>query len=367
MLGLIGRSLVVTGVALVALLVTLTTVPSPAHAAFPGQNGKIAFSGNGDGDFELYSMNPDGTGRTQLTHNDIDENLSPLSDVSPTWSPRGDKLLFQRGRFIPGLTALDGLYLANPDGTDEQQLFETILTDHGWSPDGNRIVFAACTSAGMGSCFGYTVFTSNLVGTDSRILDSPSSFVVSVDWSPDGSKIAIGDLEGIWTVPADGTGGSTPLVTGPGINGSPSWSPDGRRLAFTSDRDGNSEIYVMNADGTGQTRLTDNTLDDGSPVWSPEGNRIAFNRRECNASRCVANILTMDADGANEVQLTTNGLDAGAFEGGPDWQPIPGPQRSDYKNAAQFCKADREFLGADRFRQKYGGGANAHGKCVSGK
>ena len=47
------------------------------------------------------------------------------------------------------------------------------------------------------------------------------------------------------------------------------------------------------------------------------------------------------------------------------WQPIPGPQRSDYKNAAQFCKAERSFLGGDVFSQKYGGGANAHGRCVT--
>ena len=358
-----SRLTAVLGSSLLFMLVLV----APAHATFPGANGKIAFSGNGDGDFELYSMNPDGTGRTQLTHNDIDENLSPLSDGSPTWSPRGDRLLFQRGRSIPGLTALDGLYTANPDGTDEQLLFETILTDHGWSPDGNRIVFAACTSAGMGSCFGYTVFTSNLEGGDSRPLDSPSSFVVSVDWSPDGSKIAIGDGQHIWTVPADGTGGSTPLVTGPGNNGVPSWSPDGRRLAFMSNRDGNFEIYVMNADGTGQTRLTDNPLGDESPVWGPDGTRIAFNRRECNASRCVSNILTMEADGTNEVQLTTNGLDTGAFESRPDWQPIPGPQRGDFKNRAQFCKAERAFWGEEGFRSRYGGAPNAYGKCVSDK
>jgi TolB protein len=357
------RAKAVGSLVLGALL--LLVVTQVAYATFPGANGKIAFSGNGDGDYELYSMNPDGTGRTQLTHNDIDENLSDLNDVSPTWSPRGDRLLFQRGRSIPALTAIDGLYTANPDGTNEQLLFETILTDNGWSPEGNRIVFAACTSAGHGSCFGYTVFTSNPNGGDSRPLDSPSSFVVSVDWSPDGSKIAIGDGQDIWTIPADETGGSTPLVTGPGDNGVPSWSPDGRRLAFMSDRDGNFEIYVMNADGTGQTRLTDNPLTDGNPVWSPDGTRIAFDRRECNTSRCVANILTMDADGTNEVQLTTNGLDTGAFEGGPDWQPIPGPQRGDFKNRAQFCKAERAFFGDDGFRARYGGGANAHGKCIS--
>jgi Tol biopolymer transport system component len=134
-----------------------------------------------------------------------------------------------------------------------------------------------------------------------------------------------------------------------------------------SDRDGNFEIYVMNADGTGQTRLTDNPLTDGNPVWAPDGTRIAFDRRECNASRCISNILTMDTDGTNEVQLTTNGLDAGAYEGSPDWQPVSGPQRGDVKNRAQFCKAEHAFWGENGFNSRYGGGANAYGKCVSSK
>ncbi len=56
----------------------------------------------------------------------------------------------------------------------------------------------------------------------------------------------------------------------------PAWSPDGRRIAFESDRDGNDEIYVMNADGSGVTRLTDNDAIDRSPAWSPDGRRIAF-------------------------------------------------------------------------------------------
>ena len=55
----------------------------------------------------------------------------------------------------------------------------------------------------------------------------------------------------------------------------------------------------------------------------------------------------------------------GTNEGAPNWQSIPGPKRSDYKNAAKFCKAEREFLGEAAFRQKYGGGADAYGKCVS--
>ena len=60
------------------------------------------------------------------------------------------------------------------------------------------------------------------------------------------------------------------------LDGSPSWSSDGGRIAFDSLRDGNGEIYVMNADGSGQTRLTDDPGFDGSPSWSPDGSRIAF-------------------------------------------------------------------------------------------
>lgn len=355
------------GVTVTIAALVLLVCAATAQAAFPGRNGKIAFSGNGDGDYELFTIDPDGTERAQITHNDIDENLSPLNDTSPAWSPGGDKLVFIRRSSIPGLTAIDSVYTANPDGSGEQELFTSIVPDVGWSPDGDRIVYTACTSFGHGSCFGYDALTSRSDGSDGRLLArNADDSELQVDWSPDGSKVAISGFEDIWTVPADGTGGATPLVTGPGANVAPSWSPDGSRLAFMSDRDGNLEIYVANADGTGQTRLTENALPDANPAWSPDGAKIAFDRRECDSSRCVANVLTMDADGANEEQLTQNKLAGGAYEGGPAWQPIPGPARADYKNQAQFCKAEREFWGEAGFRARYGGGANAHGKCVSG-
>jgi hypothetical protein len=72
----------------------------------------------------------------------------------------------------------------------------------------------------------------------------------------------------------------------------------------------------------------------------------------------------MNADGTNQTRLTDNVFN---YVVAPDWQTIPGPNRSDYKNAAQFCKAERDFLGEETFRQKYGGGADAYGKCVSSK
>src|SRR2546428_3635816 len=79
----------------------------------------------------------------------------------------------------------------------------------------------------------------------------------------------------IYLMDADG-GGQIRLTENSGEDYSPAWSPDGKRLAFVSTRDGNAEIYVMNSDGTGQTRLTNNSASDLHPAWTPDGSRIAF-------------------------------------------------------------------------------------------
>ncbi len=94
-------------------------------------------------------------------------------------------------------------------------------------------------------------------------------------------------------------------------DGNAAWSPDGSRIAFTSDRDGNIEVYVMNADGTGQTRLTANPGADGAPAWSPDGSRIAF---ESDRDENV-DIYVMTADGSGQARLTTDA----AYDGTPAW------------------------------------------------
>jgi len=133
------------------------------------------------------------------------------------------------------------------------------------------------------------------------------------DWSPDGTKIVF-ENSGIFVMNADGSG-----VTSLTDNGhSPAWSPDGSKIAFDSSRDGNSEIYVMNADGTDQTRITNNVATDWLPDWSPDSSQIVFvTDRNDNLE-----IYVMNADGTDPIQLTNNeNLDGVTFHKDPAWSP----------------------------------------------
>ena len=103
----------------------------------------------------------------------------------------------------------------------------------------------------------------------------------------------------------------------------PTWSPDGQRIAFTSYRDRNHEIYVMNADGSGVARLTDNDAADWDPAWSPDGQRIAFySDRDDGNNRSDGDydIYVMNADGSGVARLTDNGASDLAWS--PDGERI---------------------------------------------
>ena len=163
------------------------------------------------------------------------------------------------------------------------------------------------------------IFVMNADGTGQTQLTDNTVFDGEPSWSPDGTRIAFrserdGGYWEIYVMNADGTG-RTQLTTAGGYG--PQWSPDGSKIAFYEYENGNEGpyIYVMNEDGTDKTRLTDNTGGDSDPAWSPDGSKIAFSSyRDAGGS---GEIYVMTADGTGQTRLTVST----AWDGTPAWSP----------------------------------------------
>ena len=312
-------------VALTSCLLTLLLAGAAgggrtATAAF---NGKIAFSSARDGNYEIYSMNPDASDQGRLT-------TAPQTDIDPDWSPDGKQIAFTSNR-----DGNDEIYVMNADGSGQRRLTTDPATDKNptWSPGGRDLAFL---SERDGNAEIY------VMNADERPApaDRERGPRRHPSWSPDGSRIAFatnrdGNYE-IYSMAVDGTS-QTRLTTSPGEDVSPEWSPDGRAIAFASNRDGNYELYVMNPDGTGQARLTRNLDTDLDPAWSPNGALIAFTTNRDGNNE----IYRMDADGGAPTRLTTNA----AEDTTPGWQPLEEPpQPVDAVRQARFRGAWAESV-----------------------
>jgi len=297
----------VLAVSAAASAAVLLAGAGPAGAAFPGENGQIAFVSDRDGDNEIFVMNADGSAQTQITTN-VD------GDFQPAWSPDGTEVAFTSDRTLPSFNLQ--VFVMNADGSSQTNLSQSVVDDGSaaWSPDGSKIAFRTFRDGSI------EVFVMNADGSSqTNLTQSPSSDETPA-WSPDGSKIAfISDRDGnfeVYVMNADGSG-QTNLSQNPASDGTPAWSPDGSKIAFFSDRDGDAEIFVMNADGSAQTQLTANTAIDEGPAWSPDGTKIAFDSDRDGDSE----IFVMDPDGSAQAQLTANT----AGDSQPDWQTLAPP------------------------------------------
>ena len=272
---------------------------------------RIAFTSDRDGNSEIYVMNADGTGHTRLTSN-------PADDDEPNWSPDGRRIAFESD---------NGIYVMNTDGTGQ-----TRLTSLGWfpswSPDGRSIAYVSYhyDFRGDGENYHISVMDTQYGFDRDRLTTSgqgqhwtlswrPIVDAQPVDDEPTGRIAFVSDRHGndeIYVMNGDGTE-QTRLTHSPQDDSDPIWSPDGRRIAFLSGHDGNRELYVIGADGTGRTRLTNNSADDSEPSWSPDGRRLAFQSdRDGNWE-----IYVVDADGTGQTRLTTTTGD----NWNPQWSP----------------------------------------------
>jgi Tol biopolymer transport system component len=230
-------------------------------------------------------MNPDGSGRHRLT--------SFFSAKRGDWSPDGRRLAFD-GRFYQTLFDFD-IGVMNADGSRAHRITRGPARDIDarWSPDGRWIAFTRLkTEGGVPDLW--------LVRPDGRDAHLLVAKAGSPAWAPEG-RVAFDAPGGIWTVRVDG-GGRRRLVSG--NVGQVAWSPDARRIAYTRwGRTG--EIYTASADERSARRLTRNAVDDFGPVWSPDGTRILFTRGADEARQ----VFVMNADGSGQTNLSRNRYD----------------------------------------------------------
>jgi Tol biopolymer transport system component len=332
--------------AVVMGLLYLTIPTQPASAAFQGENGRIAFvrgTQANQPEGEIYVMDPDGDRQVRLTTNSWFDGL-------PSFSPDGDKIAFTSRSTSTG--GVDEIWAVAPVDVDANGEGDNLTQITGnppdpvhnfqsaFSPDGKKMAFVSARDGNN------EIYVMNPDGTQTRltnntIVDSRPVF------SPDGQRIAFSRRDGptgtdpntraddIYVMNADGTGTPIRLTSGRASDTHANFAPDGGRIAFTSNRDGDFEIYTMDAadpdgDGNGEnlTKITDNStvlvnnanvpVTDEFPAFSPDGRKLAFSsNRDGNFEIYTMEAAPEDPTDNKPVRLTNTPEP----DSKPDWGP----------------------------------------------
>ena len=270
----------------------------PADDRYPSVDettGRIVFRSDRGGVDRILRMDADGGNVTEVPS---DPAAQPGTD--PAWYPRErqSRILFSRYVTTGGQT---DLWTMNPDGSDAHAITTDGLSrwDARWSPDGSRIAFSSYLDT-HGPPF------TNGARSDLFVMDMDTFERVNLTYDP----IADGRLPCAYITPPAEPPASVCEASGP------SWSPDGRTVAFSFDGGTGigTQIWSINADGTGDpVRLTSETLNVQAFNWSRDGSRIAF----AATDGTTAEIYTIRPDGTGRTQLTNDG----GYNGGPTWSP----------------------------------------------
>ena len=217
--------------------------------------------------------------------------------MNPAWSPDAKRVAFTSGP----PDDLD-LYTMAADGSHRRLVWagDTLQSSVDWSPDGRTLVFDALAADGT-----LQVFTLPIGSGAPRQLTfgEPNG---KPTWRPDGAGLLFlslrdGERQEIYSMAADGSD-QVNLTNHPARDVLAEMSPDGRQIAYASDRTGDREIWMMNADGSDPVRLTESPGDDSNPTWSSDGGHLLF-----TSDREPRGIWAMEADGSNPAPVVAGG------------------------------------------------------------
>jgi len=266
---------------------------------------KLAFVRIIGSNADIYTMNSDGSDSKNVT------NSSPHSwNIHPSLSFDGKTIAFASK--IPFSNSSPELWLMNFEDSNKNRIVQgsSGLSYPAVSPEGNEIVY-------FSSSFGGQINIVNIDGSSSRrFLNETGHNYSGLSWSSNGSLAFAStrnSAEGeIYTVKRDGTG-ITRLTNNSYFDGSPSWSPNGDKISFTSTRTGNPDIWIMNSDGANQTNLTNSADYESDSCWSSDGEKIFFVSRPAGTYSESNEIWSFDLKTSVKTRLTNNSYNEGSL------------------------------------------------------